>query len=197
MARSRGSRAMNNRKTKGSKPQVPARKAAPLQAETQPSHRPLTIQRIKDHPMIAALGLIMLVSGFVQLVATPFSAPEIHATASDPVSPFVFPFALKNSSKLTPLGDVKWTCLVRHMEAGRGWTLDNIGVQSGQQFAIGAGDVSNHICNVMNPGVPIHKLTMDVTVQYTMLHFWQRSFKQPFTWISDGQHSRWIEGDVR
>jgi hypothetical protein len=176
---------------------VGVKKEAQVQAITQPPARRSIIQKIKDHYVISWIGVFMLFVGFVQFLATPFAAPEVHTTDSDPVSPFVFPFAVKNSSKLIPLENVEWTCLVRHMEVG-GLTLNNVGIRTiGQESTIDAGDISNHICNVMNPGVPIRKLSMDVAVQYTMLYLWHRSSSQRFTWWTDGERSKWIEGDVR
>jgi hypothetical protein len=111
-------------------------------------------------------------------------------------SPFVFPFTVKNSSKLFKLTDVEWTCHVSHMEVGNNNAVDDMTVGTiGKQSTVDAGDISNHVCNVTNPGVPIHNLNMDVTVHYTILGYFHPSANKPFTWMTDGERSKWIEGN--
>ena len=139
----------------------------------------------------------MTLAGAVQLAATPFAAPQIHVTGSDPTSPFVFPFALKNSSEMLPLGKVEWTCKIVHMEV-MGGTFDNDKFRTeGTERSVEAGGVSNHACNVMNAGVPVRKVILDVRVDYTTLYLWPRKpVTKRFTWVAAGDHSAWIEGDV-
>ncbi|MFM0062945.1 hypothetical protein [Paraburkholderia aspalathi] len=153
---------------------------------------------LTDHLIVKLVILLAGLAGAVQLAATPFATPQIHVTGSDPHAPFVFPFALKNSSGMLPLGNVEWTCTVDHMEMMGNSTMDNVGVRTiGQESSIDADGVTNHVCNVLNAGAQVSKVTMDVTVQYTMLYFWhRRPVKQRFTWVSDGEHSAWIEGDI-
>lgn len=153
---------------------------------------------LAEHWLVKLILLIGGVAAAVQLSATPFATPQIHVSGSDPSSPFVFPFSLTNSSALIPLGDVDWSCTVVHMETIGHNTFDNDTVRSGGNVgSVDAGGISNHVCNVMNSGVPVSKLSMDVTVNYTMLHFWHRApVKKRFTWVADGAHSAWVEGDI-
>jgi hypothetical protein len=59
---------------------------------------------------------------------------------------------------------------------------------------IPAGSSENYSCRVMNPDVPIMSLTMDVRVTYTTFYGLHRSYDAPFTWIVDGEQSKWIAG---
>jgi hypothetical protein len=186
-----------DRRARYQKPQAPAMPLRPTAAP--PEKRPL-LKRITDHPVVLSAGLVVLLVALAQAAdwaLSPFDAPEIHVTGSDASSPFVFPFSLKNNSKLLSLENVKWDCIIRHMEFLRGSTMDNVGISSGgNQATVESGKTSNHICRVMNRGVPIQKLVMDVAVEYDMLHHTRDPVVQRFTWISDGDSSKWVEGDV-
>jgi hypothetical protein len=169
----------------------------PAQAANHTFSFRFLVDYVKEHPLVKLALLFVALVGVWQTMETLIGGAEIHVADSDPTSPFVFPFTVKNSSKLFKLTDVEWTCHVSHMEFGNNNTADDMAMRTiGKQSTVDAGDISNHVCNVMNPGVPIHKLNMDVTVHYTILSYFHPSANKPFTWMTDGERSKWIEGNV-
>ncbi|HKR39834.1 MAG TPA: hypothetical protein VJU59_09165 [Paraburkholderia sp.] len=204
MARPRHAKGKADRQARHQKPTAPTPPQQPI-AAAETGHRWFDvfgslIRTIKNHPVFTAITVLAALIGFAQRIdavfdAT-FAAPEIHVTDSDPTSPFVFPFVLKNNGKVS-MDDIEWVCIVQHMELPRGSTLDNVGFRSGgTQPSLAAGRPTNHVCNVINPGVPIRKVTMDVEVHYRTWHFRRRPARQRFSWVNDGDRSKWVEGDV-
>jgi hypothetical protein len=172
---------------------MPAVEVRSKSGEFQPSIR----QRIRDNfGIVAFLGVCASLIAIWQFAIPAFSAPDIQVTGSDPESPFVFPFVVKNQSWAFGMEDIGLSCHVKHMEAGPGITFDNVTVSFPNQASITPGGTHNYSCRVMNPGVPIKSLTMDVEVHFTNLFFWHRTSSKPFIWIVDGEQSRWIEGDL-
>lgn len=149
---------------------------------------------ISNHPVILLVGVVVLFGTIFDWVVLAFYSPDIEVSGSDPASPFVFPFSVTNESWIFPMKDIDWRCSVEHMQA-EGVTLDKVSIgMMDMHPSIGAGDIVNYSCPVMNPGVPVSSLTMDVSIKYTFLGIWRRVQTQPFIWIVDNQQSKWIKG---
>ena len=120
------------------------------------------MRTVKNHPIYTALTVCAGLLAFWQHIETAFNTefaePEIHVTYSDPASPFVFPFSLKNNGKVSMDG-IEWDCIVQHMEAlpSGQLTLDRVGFRThgAQVPPLAESDTVNHICNVISQRVPI------------------------------------------
>ena len=197
MSRPKRAKGKANRQARRQGPKASAPPPQPARTTTSPRASRLSALLSAIRKVPPTIRNIMLVVGVLGAGDAMFASPEIHLTGSDPASPFVFPFSLKNDSALLTLENVEWDCIVSHMEFLNGSTVDDVGVRTvSQQTVIAARETSNHVCRVINQGIPIHKLSMDVTVHYAMLHYWKRTAVKRFTWIADGQHSGWVEGNV-
>ena len=155
----------------------------------------IILNEICAHPVWLSVGVLVTLSALFDVIAAPFAPPTVQVTGSDPASPFVFPFAVKNNSRWLPLQNAAWDCHVVDMEVTGGNVFKDVGVQTGQESTIRAAELANYGCRVMNPGVPIHSLTMQVSLRFSTLYFWKRSAEKTFTWVVDGDHSQWIEGN--
>jgi len=149
---------------------------------------------ISNHPVILLVSIAVLFGTIFEWVVPAFYSPDIEVSGSDPASPFVFPFSVTNESWVFPMKNIDWTCSVEHMQA-EGVILDNVSVgMMDMRPSIGAGGTVNYSCPVMNSGVSVSSLTMDVNIKYTFLGIWRRTQTQPFIWIVDNQQSKWIKG---
>ena len=151
------------------------------------------VQEAANHPIALTAGLFVTALAIWQFVLPAFAAPEIEVSDSDPASPFVFPFYIRDQSWAFDMQDVVLVCDLVHLEAGP-ITIKNAAITMGVPRYIVAGQSDDYRCPMMNPGVPIKALTMNVTLKFRTLYVWKRTYSKSFFWVVDGEHSRWIEG---
>lgn len=186
-----------SKNTKPKRPRVKGKTALPKQLPPQPPESWLRrlAKSISGHPVVLLAGVFVTWLALWQWIMPAFSGPDISASGSDPSSPFVFPFSVKNESFILPMTDVRRTCHIAHMAVpGIDFTIDDFSFGPSDVDEIEANQTAYFSCSVMNPGVPVSSLSMDVTILYTTLGFWHRSTTQTFTWLVDGDESKWIKG---
>ena len=164
-------------------------------SETEPNYLQRFFKRITDYWPVSLLTLILLVAGIFDLVAKPFEAPSIDVTDSDPLSPFNFPFSVRNKSFLFAMTDLTWVCEVVRMRSGN-MTMTNSGmIITYQGENIPASKLKNFKCRIAPDGMPISELSMYVEMNYsTLFPLWHRSERKYYYWKLDGFKSRWLEG---
>lgn len=166
------------------------------QTQTRRGGIRLRLQQVVNHRIVPLAGLFATGLAIWQFVIPAFAPPNIEVTGSDPASPFVFPFRIRNPSWLFTAENIRWICHVRHMEVPGNNTLNNITSENRDTLVIGPGKSNNYMCRIMNPGVPVRALSMDVSIEFTTLNFWPRFSTTTFTWVTDGPYSKWIKGTV-
>lgn len=57
------------------------------------------LRKASDHPVMLVIVIVVSVLSLIDYIETPFAPPTIDRTGTDPESPFVFPFAVKNNSR--------------------------------------------------------------------------------------------------
>lgn len=127
--------------------------------------------------------------------------PDVQPTASDPQSPFTFPFYVKNNSKLFDMSSAAWACKVLSMVDERGNTIQNVSAIQRGTSVIRKGQRINYNCNVVRTNARIVRLRIEIEMLYEtdFYLFQQQRLLAPriFTWIADTGAPQWIEGDVR
>jgi hypothetical protein len=134
----------------------------------------------------------------------------ITSPASDPNHPFMFPFAITNSSHLFTFRNISWFCDAIHIKADIGTVIDNIGIISGTANEILPGQSLNIYCDPAGPILRlIHRsekileaciairLRYDVDVYYVIGHYLSSRFPAPttFTWFPHATSPQWIRGE--
>src|SRR6266851_2358923 len=77
--------------------------------------------------MLAAVAGIILFVDWVRDQRAK-TDPEIAIVDSDPASPFLFPFSIRNESPFFSMTEVNWACSISRMEAGNGFTMTDVAV---------------------------------------------------------------------
>jgi hypothetical protein len=150
------------------------------------------------------------IAGFLALVASIFGIilfgdwardqyskivdPEIAILDSDPASPFLFPFAVRNESPFLAMKEVTWKCSIPHLDAGNGNRLENVSIGFvGRNVEIAARSTTNVRCPIRVPP-PTDRFKISVVVDFKSMGQSRQKQKQ-FVWMADASHPRWIEGD--
>lgn len=166
------------------------------QADPEPESSAIqkSIKKISDNWIVLSLTLIVLTAGSYDVFARPFAEPTIMVTDSDPVSPFIFPFAVTNKSPILAMTHLVWRCGIIKMRSG-GMTVTNSDLVINFPHAdIPAGaPPENFRCPIAPEGMPISELSMEVEMNYSSLGFSRHVHKQ-YYWKLDGFKSHWIEG---
>jgi hypothetical protein len=120
--------------------------------------------------------------------------PEIAIVDSDPASPFLFPFSVRNESPFFSMTEVNWACSISRMEAGNGFTMDNVSVGfMGSTKEIVPRTATNLRCP-LRAASPVAVLKIRVSIDYKSMGK-PRHTEKPFTWVAAASRPRWIEGE--
>jgi hypothetical protein len=190
---------MGKSKGKGKKPvgsftTVPATKTNDA---VPPARAGSSVVRLLRTPVAVFIEIVGLVAGLLSLADYYFqTTPAIHITGSDASNPFLFPFSIKNESKLFDLHDVKWECKI-HTVLDPGNNMDGDHVAGGKTKIIPSnGEPVNSTCGAsMVNGMYVTSLKLWVHVDYKLL-WMSRSSDAAFTWITGTSSPKWIEGEV-
>jgi hypothetical protein len=122
--------------------------------------------------------------------------PEIRPSGSDPSAPFLLPFVVKNNSSFFSIYSDQWFCGAYYKDnQGTVARIDaEANMSRNANRIIKPGISSIFHCSIRVPGQDIKSLSATSYFRYHTLWF-ARSRDLTFTWIADGQHSQWIEGE--
>jgi hypothetical protein len=123
----------------------------------------------------------------------------VNVSASDPKSPFLFPFTITNISHLFEIHNLRWSCDFYDMTG----SISNLEMTAahGTQTKIRPGQTINVSCGMNQfPNAIFETGTVRITISYTAeifgIYSWGR-VPEParFTWVGSASNPQWIRGD--
>ena len=179
-------------KAKSLQPQAPL---ATHQTRMQVSWLRSLAVSIANHPAILLLGVVGVGVTILGVVVTAFYAPDIEVSGSDPASPFEFPFVVANESWALPMQNIIEHCSIKHLNSRIADVFLNIDFTKKKLPRIGVNGSANYSFGGINFRQQRTSIEVNLTFTFNNLYFLPRSKSQSFTWVVDGEHSKWIKGD--
>jgi hypothetical protein len=185
-------------------PPVVSPEVAPLANVLQKQKPQKTIwEKIRDHPIFWTLALIATLLAVGEPVHQALVEPKISATGEPDVSsPFTVPFTVENRSWLFDMKGAQLHCLIDTITTTGHWAVMGFDIQSlpktleaettgAYRCLIGPGATST-----MAPPSDIISAHMFLFMSYDTLVFPRKSRRREFTWYTDANPHRWIEGPI-
>jgi len=136
------------------------------------------------------------------------TSATISASASDPKSPFTFPFTITNNSHMFSINNVRWNCHAISIAAENNIRFDNTNIIVGSRSTIPPGQVLNIDCNVVGSTSRIIRFNdlhfteavLEIDLLYDanlfgVIPMHRRPPATRFTWIASASNPQWVRGD--
>lgn len=174
------------------------RRGSPPQ-QRLPSPRSNLLKTLSDHPIFSILGAVSSAIAIWAAIYTAFQSPEISVETANPTKPFDSHFLITNKSFL-PLRDAQFDCYVDNFLTSQEQFIQRIHFVDATTANIDGNSSASYHCLADHTAVTLSGTVKVAHVfgqlRYKTLGLQRLSKRVEFTWYTDGDPHRWIQGKV-